>query len=67
MLELTSPNTCRWRAGCGVRDRPGTAYDADPLTRQPAYAGQQTEEDGGSSPPDDLARPRQLLVARGVA
>ena len=32
MPELTSPNKCLLRADCGVWDRPGTAYDTDPLT-----------------------------------
>ena len=32
-------------AGGLRRDRPGTAYDADPLTSQPAAAPQQTDDD----------------------
>jgi hypothetical protein len=45
MPELRSPNKCLLRPDCGGLDRPGTAYDADPLTCQPAAARQQTDDD----------------------
>ena len=50
MPDLTSPNKCLLRADCGVWDRPGTAYDADPLTSQPAAAPQQTDDDRSQEP-----------------